>query len=222
MAKGQGLLAVGILLASWSLMRANVLLEDELGESVVVVPQIVSSQTSDHVAAIIPAAQPRERMTFYVPTKNVGTRPTPSTVIVTKEGAPRWTVTQLAIAPAMATERTPGIVFHTEFEPIPPKSPDQIAPPVYVELPDPRKPRSKPLQGSAWMLVRGGGQAAFLPGSGQLGGPQIGARLRWPITEFGRSTDLAATVRASSALFPGASCRCIYLDVLASQRFARS
>lgn len=56
------------------------------------------------------------------------------------------------------------------------------------------------VRGSAWMIARASGGAPFANMAGQLGGPQVGARLALPLIAISPATELAASVRGSAAL----------------------
>ena len=77
---------------------------------------------------------------------------------------------------------------------------EQLADLPLASLASTPKPQPLSLTGSAWFLLRNGSGDPNQLTQGQLGGPQVGARVRLPALRLARLVDFGPTLRVSSPL----------------------
>lgn len=199
MAKGQGLVAIGILLASWGLMRANFLLGSGpiSRDSASVADKNIRKVDESRLGDVVPIPQnspatDRSRLVFKRPRTAVSlTPPAPN------HPSPSRARSGDAMAPqAFFTEQEPATVALPALEAI---QPTVTAAPLLGRGIQSKVSRSTTPSASGWLLIRNGAAPRPLASAGQLGGSQIGSRLLWPVTGLGERTLVSASIRASAA-----------------------
>ena len=193
MIKGRALITVGLIVGSWTTMRIGMLNEvrDASDDEVIAAPK--RAHRAEKRGAVRPTfanGSPRERFSKEIGLRKNDIRRT------TRKARDQVQLGQLDLAPSVPLETQP--TFPHAFVKAQQGKPPSVSAATIVEPVS--KSRFRRPTGSAWLLIRNGSAGAALLSQGQLGGAQLGARVRYPALELNRSLNLGPALRVSSPL----------------------